>query len=101
MEIGAAEFTRFYGENLTARHVKHIYAPLEIAQALIEEGCARGQVRVLAARRKDAAKTTRYDAAVACAWDDERCYFCLSTRRIRPRIVRTTNRIRMQSSCWL
>jgi hypothetical protein len=87
-EINAEEFIRFYSANLKARG-RTCHLPLDIVRELIAEGICRGHVRVIAARqrKKDFSDRTEnvsdfaYDAAVAFAWDGERYYYWLSTRR--------------------
>jgi len=80
LEIGAGEFTAFYGENLKAAGLSS-WSPLEVAQKLIakgQEGDAP-QLRVVAARKRKAGSP--YEAAIACAWDKERYYLWMTTRR--------------------
>jgi hypothetical protein len=84
-ELDADEFINFYADNLDARAVES-YAPLEIARDLIVEGMRRNpaQVKVFAASKKEpftASKACRLDAAIACAWDSERYYYFMSTRK--------------------
>jgi hypothetical protein len=80
MEIGASEFISFYEANLKVAGLKS-WAPLDVARDLIIEG--RGgkapRVRIIAARKRK--EGSPYDAAIACAWDKERCYLWMMTRR--------------------
>jgi hypothetical protein len=80
MEIGAGEFTSIYETNLKASGLKS-YAPLNVARELISKGREGDapQVRVIAARKRKAGLP--YDAAVATAWDKERYYLWMMTRR--------------------
>jgi hypothetical protein len=80
VEIGADEFTDFYEANLKAADLVS-WSPLDVAHNLIVKG-QQGhapQVRVIAARKKR--KELPYDAAIACAWDKERYYLWMMTRR--------------------
>jgi hypothetical protein len=80
IEISADEFTSFYEANLKAAGLVS-YSPLNVARELIIKGRDRAapQVRVIAARkRKDGSP---YDAAIACAWDNERYYLWMMTHR--------------------
>jgi hypothetical protein len=83
-EIDSEEFINFYSANLQTRGSAP-YFPLDIARDFIAKGIYRGQVRVIAAQRKmdetESVSHVLYDAAVACAWDEERYYYWLSTRR--------------------
>jgi hypothetical protein len=80
VQIGADEFIEFYRANLRAAG-KQCYASLKNARDLIATGqeSSAPQVRVFAARRKGAASPL--DAAIACAWDSERYYLWMVTRR--------------------
>jgi len=80
MEIGTAKFINFYEANLKAAGLKSYY-PLSVASELIARGREGDppQVRVIAARKRK--EGSPYDAAIACAWDKERYYFWMSTRR--------------------
>ena len=55
---------------------------------LIEEAISRGQARAIAARPNsrsqsvDHGRSSPYDAAIVYVWDNERCYYWLSTYRI-------------------
>jgi Acetyltransferase (GNAT) domain len=75
--LDAAEFVRHYGEHLAMRRRKP-YAELSIARDILVEATRRGQARVIAARRRD---SVQIDAAVACLWDNSRCYYWMTTRR--------------------
>ena len=83
-EINAEEFISFYSANLEASG-RAPYLSLDIVQEFIAKGIFRGQVRVIAAQQKmdktESVNHLPYDAAVACAWDEERYYYWLSTRR--------------------
>jgi hypothetical protein len=80
IEIGADPFMEFYQSNLKAAG-KDSYAPVKNARDLIVRGQNREapQVRAFAARRK--APDAQLDAAIACAWDDQRYYLWMTTRR--------------------
>lgn len=80
IEIGADPFIEFYQSNLKAAG-KDSYAPIRNARDLIVRGQSREapQVRAFAARRRTPG--ARLDAAIACAWDDERYYLWMTTRR--------------------
>jgi hypothetical protein len=86
-DISAKKFVEFYQTNLNAQG-KASYAPLYILPPLIEEAISRGQARAIAARSKRDNRSgvcqlsACYDAAIAYVWDDYRCYYWLSTRRI-------------------
>lgn len=86
VEPSAEEFVNFYQSNLEAQG-QNSYAPLAIVKHLITVGAERKQIRVIAARRRceqnDGTFTSNvpYDAAIACAWDKDRYYYWLSTRR--------------------
>jgi hypothetical protein len=87
IDLGAVEFMRFYSGNLEDIAME-CYAPLEVARDLIAEGMRRKpqQVRVFAALRREALpgdETYPLDAAIACAWDRERYYYVMSTRKRR------------------
>lgn len=94
-EIAAEEFVDFYDANLKAQGVRISSFPLVVAHDLIVEGRSRGQVRVIAARKRknessdinivEDGTNIRCDAAIAYAWDKERYYFWMSTRRIHTR----------------
>jgi hypothetical protein len=91
MEINSEDFISFYRANLKASG-RAPYFPLDIVQVqdFIAKGICRGQVRVIAAQRKmdktESVNDFVYDAAVACAWDEERYYYWLSTRRHADRV---------------
>jgi hypothetical protein len=89
MEINSEDFISFYRANLKASGRAPNF-PLGIAQDFIAKGICRGQVRVIAAQRKmdntENVNHAPYDAAVACAWDKERYYYWLSTRRHADRV---------------
>ncbi len=87
-KIDASQFIEFYKENLKAAGTVS-YSPLDIACNLIKRGMERGQVRIIAARKKE--KQFLYDAAIAYALDttipqdfvdkQRRAYLCWKTRR--------------------
>jgi hypothetical protein len=78
--IGAKEFCQFYGDNLRQRGVKSWF-PLAAAERIIKEGVLRGQVRLVATRKKGDASAP-YDAAVAYAMDNHRSQYWMTTRRV-------------------
>ncbi len=80
VQIGADPFIEFYQANLKAAG-KDSYASMKNARDLIAIGQDREtpQVRAYAARRKSPGAPL--DAAIACAWDDERYYLWMTTRR--------------------
>ena len=85
VSLDANEFITFYAENL-GEWGRSSYAPLSLARDLIAEGLRRSppQVKVFAASRKEAVAGLQrcpMDAAIACAWDDERYYYFMSTRK--------------------
>jgi hypothetical protein len=86
VEITAKEFVQFYEANLNAQR-KRSYSPLSLLLRLIEEAVCRGQARAIAAKPKPENEqvfgggSSPYDAAIVYVWDDERCYYWLSTRR--------------------
>ncbi len=92
VEIGADRFITFYEANLKAAG-KSSYSHLGTARDLIAAGCQRNppQVRVIAARQRSgrredgsfdaSSKDDMLDAAIACAWDNERYYLWMITRR--------------------
>jgi hypothetical protein len=88
VEISAKEFVEFYDANLNARG-KRSYSPLGILTGLIDEAISRGQAHAIAAKPKSenwsgGDGSTPYDAAIVYVWDDERCYYWVSTRRNPP-----------------
>jgi hypothetical protein len=76
-EIQSGEFIDFYDRNLAMRCRAQSMAPLSVAQSLIAEGHRRGRVRLRVARSKNRDSN---DAAIACAWDEQRYYYWMSTR---------------------
>jgi hypothetical protein len=72
-------FIQTYATDLTRRRRKP-YAPLTIANDILEEGVRRSQARVFTANRRD---TGEIDAAVACLWDDDNYYYWMTTRRVQ------------------
>jgi hypothetical protein len=87
VDVGAKEFVQFYETNLKAGKKKS-YSPLDTMTFLIEEAVSRGQARAIAARPNsrsqsvDHGRSSPYDAAIVYAWDNDRCYYWLSTLRI-------------------
>ncbi len=88
VEVTAREFVQFYKTNLNAKG-KRSYSPLDTLELLIEEATSRGQARAIAAkpnsrsRSVDDGPSASYDAAIVYVWDNARCYYWLSTYRIR------------------
>jgi hypothetical protein len=81
--LGVEEFLAFYDASLRGRGKARNYVDVALARALLEEGLARGQVKLLGARAKRKAPDQPeppLDAAIAIAWDDPR-----ATRDSRPR----------------
>jgi len=83
--LTAEEFISFYQTNLDEAGKKS-HSPLNVARDLVAKGQGRRppQVRVFAARRKKESPEDPdppLDAAIACAWDDERYYLWMLTRR--------------------
>jgi hypothetical protein len=86
VDISATEFVDFFASNLKARGEKS-YSPLSTMKSLIEEAVARGQARAIAAKQKSVTSKNRdcpelLDAAIVFVWDEIRCYYWLSTRRM-------------------
>jgi hypothetical protein len=88
VDVTAREFVQFFETNLKARG-KRSYAPLDTMEILIEEAISRGQARAIAARPNarsrsvDDSRSPSYDAAIVYVWDSNRCYYWLSTYRLR------------------
>ena len=82
IDISADEFADFYAENLRDAGVAS-YSPLHVARDLIAKGISRKQVRAIAAKKRiiGSLDSRPFDAAIACAWDEYRYYYWLSTRR--------------------
>jgi hypothetical protein len=85
VEVDADAFIQFYAANTSAAG-QRCYSPLTIAHDLIATGRAADapQVRAIAARRKSdgsPGQDVPLDAAIACAWDNDRYYFWMATRR--------------------
>jgi len=80
VQLDADRFIKFYRSNLEAAG-KQSYASLENARDLIAIGQQDDapRVRVFAARPRSAGSP--WDAAIACAWDDQRYYLWMLTRR--------------------
>jgi arginase family enzyme len=72
VDISAEEFADFYAENLRDAGVAS-YSPLHVARDLIAEGISRKQVRVIAAKKRivGSLDNRSFDAAIACAWDED------------------------------
>ncbi|MEA2262506.1 MAG: hypothetical protein QOJ51_5331 [Acidobacteriaceae bacterium] len=87
VDISAKEFVQFFETNLKASK-ESSYSPLDTMTFLIEEAVSRGQARAIAARPNsrsqsvDHGQSSPYDAAIVYAWDNDRCYYWLSTYRI-------------------
>jgi hypothetical protein len=88
VDVTAREFVRFFETNLKARGERS-FSPLDTMALLIEEATSRGQARAIAAKANsrsqpvDESRSTSYDAAIVYVWDNHRCYYWLSTYRIR------------------
>jgi hypothetical protein len=85
LEISPQQFIQFYEKNLRAKNMRSS-RDIDLAQALIETSIARGNGRIVAARRMpgDEHAGTDFDSAIACIWDEERYYFWMSTVRGNP-----------------
>jgi hypothetical protein len=87
VDVSAKEFVQFFETNLKASKEKS-YSPLDTMTFLIEEAVSRGQARAIAARPNsrsqsvDHGRSSPYDAAIVYVWDNDRCYYWLSTHRI-------------------
>jgi hypothetical protein len=87
VDVSAKEFVQFFEANLKASK-KRSYSPLDTMTSLIEEAVSRGQGRAIAARPHsrsqsvDHGRSSFYDAAIVYVWDNDRCYYWLSTYRI-------------------
>jgi hypothetical protein len=90
VDISAKDFVQFYERNLKARKKKS-YSPLDTLTSLIERAISRGQARAVAARPLSPSESvvnsqsSSYDAAIVYVWDNERCYYWLSTNRLASR----------------
>jgi hypothetical protein len=85
IDIISSQFINFYQANLQA-YGNRSYFSLEIARELINASMKRQppQARIIAACRKGAGRSGGspvIDAAICIVWDNERCYYWLSTRR--------------------
>ena len=82
IDISAEEFADFYAANLRDAGAAS-YSPLHVARDLIAEGISRKQVRAIAAKKRiiGSLDNRPFDAAIACAWDEYRYYYWLSTSR--------------------
>lgn len=86
VDVSAKEFVQFYEANLKASK-KRSYSPFDTMTFLIEEAVSRGQARAIAARPHsrsqsvDHGRSSPYDAAIVYIWDNDRCYYWLSTHR--------------------
>jgi hypothetical protein len=87
VDISAKEFVQFFETGLKARG-KTSYSPLDTLTCLIEEAISRGQARAIAARQSSRSlpgyvgRSAPYDAAIVYVWDNNRCYYWLSTSAI-------------------
>jgi hypothetical protein len=72
-------FIQNYAADLVRRR-RRSYAPLAIAQDILEQGLRQYQARIFTANRRD---TGEIDAAVACLWDDTSYYYWMTTRRMQ------------------
>ena len=92
IDISADRFIKFYEANLKEAG-KTSHSPLGVAHDLITAGGERNppQVRAIAARKRREREEKGslvanldediFDAAIACAWDNERYYLWMLTRR--------------------
>ena len=85
ISIDSDEFINFYQTNLDESKKKCNFS-LKVARELIAISVARepSQARIIAATRKRPEHTfeqSAIDAAICLVWDDERCYYWLSTHR--------------------
>ena len=85
IDIDPVKFINFYQTNLLADD-KRCYFPLETARDLIATCIAHKppEARIIAACKKVTERPLEQpviDAAICIVWDDERCYYWLSTRR--------------------
>jgi hypothetical protein len=85
ISISPEEFINFYRANLNAARKKS-YFSLEVAKELITASISsdRPQARIIAASRKRHERISEQpaiDAAICIVWDNDRCYYWLSTRR--------------------
>jgi hypothetical protein len=86
INIDSNQFINFYLANLEIYDKKKCYFPLKVAEKIINISVRRdpAQARIIAASRKipnGSAEQSVIDAAICIVWDDERCYYWLSTRR--------------------
>jgi hypothetical protein len=86
IDIDPSKFVPLYENNLRASDNKRCYFPLEVAKELIAVGMKREppQARIIAVSRKKSEQSPEraiIDAAICIVWDNERCYYWLSTRR--------------------
>ncbi len=86
VDVSAKEFVQFFETNLKASK-ETTYSPLDTMTSLIEEAVSRGQARAIAARPNSLSQSvdgrlSPYDAAIVYIWDNDRCYYWLSTHRI-------------------
>ena len=87
VDISAKDFVQFFETNLKDSK-ERTYSPLDTMTFLIEEAVSRGQARAIAARPNsrsqsvDHGRSSPYDAAIVYVWDNDRCYYWLSTHRI-------------------
>jgi hypothetical protein len=72
-------FIDIYEADLARRRRKP-YSSLAIARDILKEGLRQEQARIFTAQRRD---TGKIDAAIACLWDEARCYYWMTTRRLQ------------------
>ncbi|MBR1143662.1 hypothetical protein [Bradyrhizobium sp. AUGA SZCCT0431] len=77
-DISASDFCKFYQSNLTSNGAQS-YAPLSIAEALIENGVRRQKAFALAVKDKDGV-----EAAAAFLFDSGAIYAWMATRKYHP-----------------
>lgn len=85
VDICGEDFVKFFEANLKAKRISS-NSPLQTMSSLIDGAVARGQGRAIAAKPKSRCQSIddsgSYDAAIVYVWDNSRCYYWLSTRRI-------------------
>ncbi len=86
VHITAKEFVEFFEANSKSKKKKS-YSPLDTMTSLIEEAVFRGHAHAVAARPKSRGQSvdgrgSPYDAAIVYVWDNDRCYYWLSTHRM-------------------
>jgi hypothetical protein len=80
LELSVDEFVRIYEENLRRDH-KTCKEPLSALRSVLAYGLGTGNVRIFAAGQTLADGAKSVDAAIACAWDNERYYVWRMTVR--------------------